>query len=307
MEEKYTIIDIAVLDRNQDRQGRAAKDESVIEEYAERMNEGDTFPPIVVFYDGETYRLADGFLRTEARERAGFQTIKADVKQGGAREALLYAMGANKSHGLRRTNADKKKVTLRILRDPEWSTWSNNEIALHCGVSGEYVRRLRNDLEAEGEIEPVTERTVKRGDQEYIMNVDNIGQSQSVDGSGSNGNARQNNSPFPPDLDDGYDEDDLEGWEAGKGNTDHRPLQPMPEMEESWMNAAPTTVRAEMSIQGVVMESGEINIGNGRHLEKWPTIITIPQLGMELSLSQTDTDDVTATTIATYRLPQHSG
>lgn len=44
-------------------QSRAELNNTTVDEYTEAMLEGDTFPPIVVFFDGSSYWLADGFHR----------------------------------------------------------------------------------------------------------------------------------------------------------------------------------------------------------------------------------------------------
>jgi hypothetical protein len=44
--------------------------EDVVDEYAAAMREGDDFPALVVFQQGGTYVLADGFTRHAAAKRA---------------------------------------------------------------------------------------------------------------------------------------------------------------------------------------------------------------------------------------------
>lgn len=59
----------------------------------------------------------------------------ADIRQGKKRDAILYSVGANASHGLRRTNEDKRRAVLLLLEDDEWKLWSNVKIAEQCCVS----------------------------------------------------------------------------------------------------------------------------------------------------------------------------
>jgi hypothetical protein len=56
-------------------QPRAVLDFEAIEDYAEAMGAGMKFPPVVVFYDGENYWLADGFHRVKAAYAAGFDSV----------------------------------------------------------------------------------------------------------------------------------------------------------------------------------------------------------------------------------------
>jgi hypothetical protein len=121
---------------------RAALDENAVKEYADAMRAQAKFPPVVVFKDHEALWLADGHHRVEAGRRAGRMVIRAEVHTGGRREALLYACGANAAHGVRRTNADKRRAVKLMLNDPEWRQWVNLEIARRCAVDEGLVRRV---------------------------------------------------------------------------------------------------------------------------------------------------------------------
>jgi hypothetical protein len=124
-------------------QSRANVNDQVVSEYAEAIKAGATFPPIVVFYDGKKHWLADGFHRFHAYQKIGREKVAADVRQGTRRDAILHSVGANETHGLRRTRDDKRRAVLTLLNDQEWSKWSDGEIAKRCAVSREYVNRLR--------------------------------------------------------------------------------------------------------------------------------------------------------------------
>lgn len=117
-----------------------------IDEYEEAIREGVEFPPVVVFFDGETHWLADGFHRVNAATQAGLEEVSADVQQGTRRDAILYAVGANASHGLRRTNADKRRAATMLIHDEEWEKWSDSEIGRRCAVSHTLVSNLRSSL-----------------------------------------------------------------------------------------------------------------------------------------------------------------
>jgi hypothetical protein len=87
-------------------QSRAGIDADTVAEYAEAMTESAAFPPIIVFHDGKAYWLAEGFHRVAAARKIGAVDIPADVCQGGRIEALRHSLGANGTHGRRRTQAD---------------------------------------------------------------------------------------------------------------------------------------------------------------------------------------------------------
>ncbi|MGJ2408989.1 ParB N-terminal domain-containing protein, partial [Salmonella enterica subsp. enterica serovar Paratyphi A] len=91
-------------------QSRANVNDQVVNEYAEAIQAGATFPPIVVFYDGKKHWLADGFHRFHAYRKLGREKVAADIPQGTRRDAILHSVGANEPHGLRRTRDDKRRA-----------------------------------------------------------------------------------------------------------------------------------------------------------------------------------------------------
>jgi hypothetical protein len=111
----------------------------VVEEYAAAMQEGDQFPALVVFQQSGTYVLADGFTRYAAAKCAGFTEFDCAVHEGGLRDAMLYAVGANGGHGRPRSAADKRSAVLKMLADDEWRGWSARRIAQLCRVSHQLV------------------------------------------------------------------------------------------------------------------------------------------------------------------------
>lgn len=149
-------------------QARVAINEVAVAEYAEAMTEGEMLPPVVVFHDGASYYLADGFHRFHANRRIGARTIAAEVRTGTLADAKLFAYGANQRHGLRRTNEDKRKAVLGVLADaPEWS---DRAIARHVGVSNNFVSSLRASI-CHPMTDAPTTRTVERNGKSYTQDV----------------------------------------------------------------------------------------------------------------------------------------
>lgn len=137
------LIPIAKVRRDGGTQPRAALDAATVETYAETLVEGGKLPPVGLTYDGTDYWLWDGFHRAAAHERAGCDVIEADVTAGTRRDAVLLAVGANATHGLRRTTEDKRRAVMILLGDDEWAGWSDHEIARRAHVSQPFVGKMR--------------------------------------------------------------------------------------------------------------------------------------------------------------------
>lgn len=127
-------------------QPRVKIDTDVVDEYAERIKAGDDFPPVEVFFDGAEHWLAEGFHRYHAHAKAGKKTVACNIRKGTVRDAILFSCGANISHGLRRTNADKRRAVETLLKDDEWAKYSNRRIAELCCVSDPFVAEMKNQL-----------------------------------------------------------------------------------------------------------------------------------------------------------------
>jgi len=126
-------------------QTRVAISEDVVAEYAEAMTGGDEFPPVIVYHDGTTHYLADGFHRVMAAARIKLKEIDADVRKGTRTDALIYSLGANRTNGLQRTNKDKRqcvKIALEQFKD-----WTDRRIAEVCGVSDPFVGKVRSEVQ----------------------------------------------------------------------------------------------------------------------------------------------------------------
>ena len=153
-------------------QPRIELNPEVIAEYAELLSNDIKFPPITVYFDGVNYWLADGFHRYWAALEAKVE-LEINVINGTQRDAILHSVGANATHGLRRSNQDKRKAVVTLLQDNEWSQWSDRAIARQCQVSHHTVAKIRRELTKDNSIwenaqmEDNHTRKVKRGEQVY--------------------------------------------------------------------------------------------------------------------------------------------
>ena len=124
-------------------QARARMSEPVTQEYAALLMEGVNFPPVVLFDDGVKKYLADGFHRLYAAKRVGRDRIQAEIHRGSKHEGFMYSLRANSSHGLQRSNEDKRHCVMKLLDDFEYIDKSDREIAELCAVSHTFVGKIR--------------------------------------------------------------------------------------------------------------------------------------------------------------------
>ena len=139
-------IEIDAIRTDGGTQMRESLQESVYLEYMEAYLAGADMPPVDVFFDGSTYWLADGFHRFHGAKHAELEMIPAKVHQGTQRDAILFAVGANCKHGLKRTNEDKRRSVMVMLQDEQWVKWSDRKIAEATGVHHDLVATVRKQL-----------------------------------------------------------------------------------------------------------------------------------------------------------------
>lgn len=158
-------------------QNRVKIDTDTVKEYSDAIESGIKLPDVTVFFDGSDYWLADGFHRYHAHDNLKILEINADVRNGTLREAILFSVGVNAAHGLRRTNADKRKAVCTLLNDREWNQLSDREIARLCSVSHNFVSELRKSSLSSDDSDKFSAGrtyTTKHGTQ-AVMNTANIG------------------------------------------------------------------------------------------------------------------------------------
>ncbi|MEI6809794.1 MAG: hypothetical protein WCN95_13825, partial [bacterium] len=122
-------------------QCRAKIDQSVVNDYANRMGEGDKFPDVILFGTKEKCWIGDGWHRVKAAQAIGAVDIPAQLHEGGRTEALKHALSANATHGNRRSNEDKARCVVIALA--EFGKLSDAAIAQMCGVDDKTVAGRR--------------------------------------------------------------------------------------------------------------------------------------------------------------------
>jgi hypothetical protein len=142
------------INRSGGTQIRAAYDRPTIDRYKDLWEAYVELPPIIVFFDGTTYWLADGFHRVEARwemvevfaeGKKEERRIKSEVRTGTQRDTIQFALSANADHGLPRSPDDIRRAVTRCLDDAEWSKLTNVKIASMCRCSESMVRKMKGE------------------------------------------------------------------------------------------------------------------------------------------------------------------
>lgn len=145
---------ISEIEATQATQVRKKIHKDVVELYQTDIEAGQKMPAVTVFSEKGSSRfiLADGFHRLLAAVNADKDEIEVEIHEGGMHEALLYALSANRAHGLRRSNADKVNAVEMALKDPEISQYTQQEIADICGVHRLTVQRTQHKEPATGNV-----------------------------------------------------------------------------------------------------------------------------------------------------------
>jgi len=149
-------------------QSRAEINYEIVDEYAKMMNAGTDFDPAEAIYVPEEnhYYVYNGAHRLAAVLKTN-TGLYVSFENGTQADAEWLALSANAKHGLRRSRADKQRVTRNaLLMRPDLS---DRKIAEHCQVDHKTVGRIRTDLVASGEIPQIDERTVTRNGKTFTQ------------------------------------------------------------------------------------------------------------------------------------------
>lgn len=134
-------------------QSRIATDPEHVLVFDEMIRNGMEIHPVVVFWTGERYILADGFHRYHAhKKRLGVRSIRAEIKQGSERDAMIYSAGANRLSIKSPSHADRKKAAFMLFADPDWWAKTNAEIGAHVGTAKSNITTYRGIYGAENGI-----------------------------------------------------------------------------------------------------------------------------------------------------------
>lgn len=135
---RFSIAEIRVM---RFLQPRCKLSKAVVCDYAQLLTRGESLPPVVVAMIEDAPYLVDGLHRIEAAKKIGRTEIDAECFEGTRDDALRVALAANQKHGLRPTNADKRRAVGLGLAT--FGQMSDQALAELCGVTDRFVAKLR--------------------------------------------------------------------------------------------------------------------------------------------------------------------
>lgn len=143
--------------------------DEVVKDYAAIYKEyhgkpHNPLPPVELFkVQGRPgFFVADGQHRIRGCRASGTLTIRAHVSYGSWADCLRAACSYNVSHGLRRSDEDKRAIVEEIFAHGG-AKYSNNHIATLARVSEDLVSKTRKILESIGSVEKVEFRRNAEG------------------------------------------------------------------------------------------------------------------------------------------------
>lgn len=150
---RVPVAEIRLDDRCQPRAESVQAD--AVLDYAAAYRDGAELPPVRVFEvtEGDSAEdlglyLVDGFHRVGAAHTAGIDVLRVEVVgSGDIDDAQWAAASQNRAHGVRRTNADKRRAVELALTSGVGEEQSSRAIAEWVGVSHQLVATIRQELE----------------------------------------------------------------------------------------------------------------------------------------------------------------
>ncbi len=118
----------------------------IVDEYTEILRlgakDGTEMGLGVVFHDGSTFWVADGVKRLTGQQRMGITRPWVNLKKGSKADAVWYASGANREHGVRLTNKEKRQAADNLVANKSIAdNFTDSAMAAQIGVSEGIVRK----------------------------------------------------------------------------------------------------------------------------------------------------------------------
>lgn len=143
---KVHISDLVLDERCQ---ARERIDSDAVGEYSASYAAGVELPPPAVYSVSGKLYVVDGYHRVPAAIKAGLEFLRVViVGEGTIDDAEWFATGVNKDHGVRRSNADKRRALRMALETEIGVEQSTQTLAKHVGVSVELATEVRRAWES---------------------------------------------------------------------------------------------------------------------------------------------------------------
>ncbi len=140
--EKLARVRLDGITLDADLQPRAEIDLATVQEYAQLMADGHAFPPLVVFNDGASGWLADGFHRYHALRAIQREDCDCVVHTGTKADAVAFSLSANSGHGKQRVAADYRKAYEIGCQYRLFEAASSKSVAAALGCSLRWADKL---------------------------------------------------------------------------------------------------------------------------------------------------------------------
>lgn len=142
----FVTLELSLDDLDLDASPRVRLEDSadLVIELREAYERRATVPPPMVFRCAGKHLLADGRHRVKGAKAAGLAKLYCHVKDGSLEDCWRHALSSNATHGLRRTNADKRLCVEIALT--KWASLSDHQVADMVHVSAPFVGTVRMAL-----------------------------------------------------------------------------------------------------------------------------------------------------------------
>lgn len=136
------LVELSEIRQDSGLQMRESLSDEYVQKWAGEMESGVEFPPVILFYDGTEYWLADGFHRVASASRAKLDSILAAVRLGDWTQALRYALQANDNHGNNRNSRDLDRCYKVAVEAGLCDPCSSSEVTKLLGCTKRHAQRL---------------------------------------------------------------------------------------------------------------------------------------------------------------------
>lgn len=152
MPAEIVLLPLDQIDLTAAEEVRDGQNQAVIDQYQGHLEDKAIFPPIEVFFeekDGQRKNWCwDGYKRWAAHLAHGLSEIECRCFPGTRADARWAALGANSTHGDRRSNTEIQNAVERGVNSARGKKMSTRELARHIGVHHSTIAKYRREQAA---------------------------------------------------------------------------------------------------------------------------------------------------------------